>query len=331
MVLIYSELTDRTTSEVVAWLNSFNCKIIRINNDENKYYLKRININNDEIIISDGNDEFNLLEVKSVWYRRRGISGKFLNFSINNENIKNILLERDQESCIRSNLLNEMQSLLEYIYYKLENNRITLSSYFNSYINKLYVLDVAQKVGLKIPDTCILQDKDTINDYIKSQQGVITKSIGEGIYRFAIHNAYYTYTEKIELQDLLKIDRRFFPSLFQKQIKKQFEIRTFYFNKKCYSMAIFSQNSKKTQIDFRKYDQAKPARTIPYKLPFGIEKKIEKLMKLINMNTGSIDFILDNNNEYYFLEINPIGQFGMVSYPCNYFLEKKVANFLKGV
>jgi D-alanine-D-alanine ligase-like ATP-grasp enzyme len=51
-------------------------------------------------------------------------------------------------------------------------------------------------------------------------------------------------------------------------------------------------------------------------------------MKDLSLKTGSVDFILDQNDKYYFLEVNPIGQFGMVSYPCNYNLEKKVAYFL---
>jgi len=51
-------------------------------------------------------------------------------------------------------------------------------------------------------------------------------------------------------------------------------------------------------------------------------------MKKINLDNGSIDIIVDNNGKYYFLEINPVGQFGMVSIPCNYYLEKKIANYL---
>ena len=38
--------------------------------------------------------------------------------------------------------------------------------------------------------------------------------------------------------------------------------------------------------------------------------------------------ILNKNNEYVFLEINPVGQYGMVSEPCNYFLDKKIAHYL---
>ena len=48
-------------------------------------------------------------------------------------------------------------------------------------------------------------------------------------------------------------------------------------------------------------------------------------MQKLDLETGSIDLIKSTNGEYYFLEINPNGQFGMTSYPCNYNLEEKVA------
>ncbi len=51
-------------------------------------------------------------------------------------------------------------------------------------------------------------------------------------------------------------------------------------------------------------------------------------MDKLDLNCGSIDMIVNTKNEFIFLEVNPVGQFGMVSEPCNYFLEKKVAEFL---
>lgn len=51
-------------------------------------------------------------------------------------------------------------------------------------------------------------------------------------------------------------------------------------------------------------------------------------MKLMDLNTGSIDMIKNKNNEYIFLEVNPVGQFSMVSYPCNYYIEEKIASYL---
>jgi D-alanine-D-alanine ligase-like ATP-grasp enzyme len=93
-------------------------------------------------------------------------------------------------------------------------------------------------------------------------------------------------------------------------------------------MAIFSQMDDKTNTDFRKYNIKKPNRNIPFQLPKSIEKKLWQFMQELELNTGSIDIVVDKSNNYYFLEVNPIGQFGMVSFPCNYLLEKKVAEHL---
>lgn len=47
----------------------------------------------------------------------------------------------------------------------------------------------------------------------------------------------------------------------------------------------------------------------PYQLPQSIEAKLLELMKKLGLNYGAIDLILTPNNEYVFLEINPVGEF----------------------
>ena len=51
-------------------------------------------------------------------------------------------------------------------------------------------------------------------------------------------------------------------------------------------------------------------------------------MKKLKLETGSLDFIKTTDDRLVFLEVNPVGQFGMVSSPCNYYLEKKIAEYL---
>ena len=99
----------------------------------------------------------------------------------------------------------------------------------------------------------------------------------------------------------------------------------FYMDGEFYSMAILSQADESTKVDFRKYNGAKPNRFIPYELPQIIKDQLTTLLNSLELNTGSIDLLVDESDNFYFLEINPVGQFGMVSLPCNYFLEKKVA------
>jgi len=49
------------------------------------------------------------------------------------------------------------------------------------------------------------------------------------------------------------------------------------------------------------------------------------------LESGSIDFIVDENDELIFLEVNPVGQFGMVSCINNDPLEMNVCEEMRKV
>jgi glutathione synthase/RimK-type ligase-like ATP-grasp enzyme len=76
-------------------------------------------------------------------------------------------------------------------------------------------------------------------------------------------------------------------------------------------------------VDYRKNRQLK-VRRVPYNLPENIKQKVMLLMEDLNLSTGSIDFLKSNDGNYYFLEVNPEGQIGMVSNLCNYDIEHKI-------
>ncbi|MNR06137.1 hypothetical protein D3C85_1222000 [compost metagenome] len=50
------------------------------------------------------------------------------------------------------------------------------------------------------------------------------------------------------------------------------------------------------------------------------------MLDAYGLNCASFDVIYSSDDaQYYFLDLNPVGQFGMVSTPCNYNLEKEIA------
>ena len=120
----------------------------------------------------------------------------------------------------------------------------------------------------------------------------------------------------------------FFPTLFQKNIEKEYEIRTFYLQGRFYSSAIFSQKDPTTSIDFRNYNKSFPNRMVPYRIPEALELQVEQLMQELDLDTGSIDFIKGVDGKFYFLEVNPVGQYGFVDVPCNYNINKIIAEEL---
>lgn len=257
-------------------------------------------------------------EIGSVWFRKFGFFRKSLQYR---------RMQRFLEPTAQSYIATEFSKVIEAFEYYF-NSSFWLTVPKNVLLNKFIVLKQAQQVGLSVPSTYITNRLEELIK-IKGVEGeLISKSIYDPLIIHSNGKNYTMYTTLIEEEHLHKIPNCFLPSMIQKAIPKQFEVRVFFLMGECYSMAIMSQDDKDTKTDYRKYNFGNPNRFLPFQLPEDIKKKVVDLMARLSLNTGSIDFILTPDNEYVFLEVNPTGQFGMVDYSCNYGLHEKVANLL---
>jgi ATP-GRASP peptide maturase of grasp-with-spasm system len=237
-----------------------------------------------------------------------------------------IINDKELVQEVEKHLIDEWKNLIDFFHYFTKKNKC-LGNFFNSNINKLICLDIAKECGLETPDTLIISDIQKVQKFKDTHNQIITKGIQESA-SFTTKLYYLqNYTEEIFEYESSKFVE-FFPTLFQQKLEKDYELRIFYFYGEFYSMAIFSQLDTQTQIDFRKYNDIKPNRTVPYTLPINIANNLRQFMNKIDLNTGSIDMVVTKGKRYVFLEVNPVGQFGMVSNPCNYYLEKKITECL---
>jgi ATP-GRASP peptide maturase of grasp-with-spasm system len=326
MILILSRQDDGNTHLVVEWLIAMGKKFVRLNSDDERTIIKGVDLAAGEILIEQNNTLLNLLDATSVWYRKKGISVKStgINTVVYSEAVFN-----DAPRYHRKQLEDEMTALVEFVCFAIEPGCKILGNYHHYSVNKMKVLSIAEKTGLKVPQSYIVTNKEKLLAIMKTHgKGIITKAINEGVYLFTENFGYYSYTEKLTPHDLDKLPARFYPSLIQVEIKKKFELRVFFINDELFAMAIFSQNDSQTTVDFRKYNNKKPNRTVPFTVPVPVANNIRQLMKSLGLNTGSLDLIVDENDNYVFLEVNPVGQITMTSLPCNYYLEKKIAETL---
>ncbi len=308
MLLIITSEQDHSSLLVIDWLNHIRLPWIRVNE---KDAIELSFVENDIKFQSDSFSFF-LSEVKVVWYRRG-----FLNFKF----FTSKLFDIDEFRRI------ELKKLKEYIYYKL-SQLPNINRFENTDINKLIVTEKARDVGLLTPKEFLVSNKNILQKTLTdSDTQHATKSIsGFGTIPSDVVN-YKILTKKIDTLD--STPQNFFPSLVQQYIEKRYELRIFYMDEKFWTMAIFSQNDDTTAVDFRNYNVVKPNRNIPFNIPHDIKRKIIKLMKKLDLNCGSIDMIVTPQLEFVFLEVNPVGQFGMVSHPCNYYLHREVAQHLQ--
>lgn len=317
MILIISVEYDYSTIQVTQWLQHLGVPFFRING-EDSYKVKLVEIGTKQhFIIYNQKEELRLSDVKASWYRRGSINIRYeFPFDISSE----------IHSDIGEHLSDEIKILEKYFYFLLEQIP-HIGTFEKRGLNKLEILYHAKKLSINIPETFIIDNRENI-PYINGGR-FITKCISEPFMPITKYGQYMTYTE--EKESIKTIPQKFFPSLFQTKIEKEADIRVFYINGKFYAMAIMSQNDNQTSTDFRKYLKEKPNRKFPFKLSTELEFKLNQLMRIISLETGSIDLILTKDGLFIFLEVNPVGQFGMTSYPCNYYLEKLIAMELKNI
>ena len=299
-VVIFSmEHNEISTNDVIDWLCYNNISFLRINDNITLDIIKKQKLFN-----------FKFNSKKSFWYRRGSIK----------------INDYSNMGLFQNYLAGENEKIIEFINYNLLSSK-HINKFSDNQINKLVVQKIALKNGIKMPKSFISNFEEFNNNY--EEQYYYSKPINESSLKFTFnnHNVKINFCNQLITNSENKINS-FSESFFQKYVDKKFEIRTFYLKGKFQSMAIFSQQNEKTKYDFRNYDYERPNRCVPYTLPKTLERKLHNMMLELKINCGSMDLIYSNNGKYYFLEVNPIGQFQWLSKSCNYFIERQIMNDL---
>lgn len=307
MIYIISEKTDLVTDLVTEWIRGGGNDFKRCNDDD----------------FIESENGFSKTNIEKIWVRR----GTF-NF-LPNEIFKDYFNRRS----ILKYIVGEVREYSIYLEYKLKQN--LGDNYIGSYTkevstnNKLINLDIAKDVGFKTPITRVTSSKKELLSFYRTHKLIITKDLRTPVnirtrHKVLASNGVELITEKM----ISNLEDYFAPIFIQKYVEKKYEIRVFVFSKKLYAMAIFSQKDERTKIDYRNFNNEKQNRCVPLILPENIQKKIWIFLDKSDMNTGSIDLIVTPNNDFIFLEINPMGQFHWLSANCNYYIEKDISNFL---
>jgi len=329
--LIISQSSDLSTNEVIRWLRFYGKKFTRINDDD-EIVIENILINqlDTDIVLTNTAtmEKFSLKDFNSVWYRR-GRARMVANKRFVENDLETYVQNKPDVIKILNRYSDDEASILnEFIYDYLENDvQVSVGKQSNSINNKLIHLKIAKSLGIDIPKSFVGPTSNFTSD-----GKYITKAIRDGIsLSFDVHDKAYYFMMYTNIVNPIhyRNGNSCRNMLLQKRLEKKYELRIFFFNGKFYSMAIFSQRDVKTAIDFRRYNTKKPNRNVPYNLPAELEQKLRTLMNRLKLNTGSIDMVVTKDNKFVFLEVNPVGQYGMVSYPCNYNLDSLIAQYLQ--
>lgn len=178
---------------------------------------------------------------------------------------------------------------------------------------KVHQLRLAAELGFKVSQTLVTNDPSSVTPfYQRCERGMIYKPLrfvpitddtgGE----FGIYTSLVTDEDLEQCLDSVQLA----PCLFQEVIPKAYELRINVIGDRVWTAAVYSQESEDTALDCR--HDLEGCRHAPVFLPGEIERKCLEMTRHFGLRMSNIDFIVTPDGEYYFLELNPNGQWAWI-------------------
>lgn len=187
---------------------------------------------------------------------------------------------------------------------------------------KPFQLKKANEIGFEIPETIITNDSGFNYKKLK-YNNVILKSLDTVLLKLDSKEG-FVYTNTVNRNELNREDLSKAPVILQQPLIPKIDIRVTVIEDNVYAVSI-KKDGNGIDKDWRleKYDVQYES----IKLPSDLERKCIKLLKKLGLNFGAIDLAY-YNNKYYFIEINPTGEWSWLLGHVDYPIDKNIAEVL---
>lgn len=165
-------------------------------------------------------------------------------------------------------------------------------------------------MGFNVPKTLVTQDAVALRRFWKVCRGkVILKPLSGGyLERESPGTDSLIYTNSLREEDLNRAEEiARCPTLFQERIAKEADIRITVVDDDVQAVELTAIDSDGPRLDIRRNNMSGVSyrRTV---LPRPIESKLLRLLRSYGLRFAAIDLLRDVHGNFYFLEINPNGQ-----------------------
>lgn len=174
--------------------------------------------------------------------------------------------------------------------------------------SKSFQLLQAHTLGWHIPETLMSNNPIEIRDFVCGGETVY-KPYMTPVWKAANGSTHTPMTSLVGVDQLGDDNQlRACAGIFQRLVRKSYELRVTIFGRTCFAMKIHSQDKANTQLDWRVgfYDSVHIEQV---ELPSKIHDACFALMDRLGLVYGALDVAVTHDGEYYFFEINEMGQF----------------------
>ena len=295
MILIATNERDITSDFIVVELRKRGLPFYRLNSETLPTAAVRFDPRPDKgwEVDLDGKS-FRLSDVTAAYYRRPGIPQPVTG----------------NDAPTREYLAGEWSAITRSLWNALEGRWLNSPFSILRAEDKPRQLALAVSLGFDVPETLVS------NDFNVAQSFVATRNIvGKPLRHSLIERGdagEVLFTARIA--PLTSEDRdavRAAPVIYQREVKKVADIRATVIGDRVFAAAILSQAHKDTEVDWRSGTRLDIGHEA-VELPRPVVDRCLALTRSLGLRFGAIDLIEDAEGGYWFLEINPNGQWAWI-------------------
>lgn len=293
--LVISQQLDPHVDFVIDQLNARRIPIVRFNTDELPLQ-SSIELSFESTfdgIITTASRRIELSQIGTIWYRRPDA----------------ICLDTISNPAERETAKEEWDRFVQGTWEALYDHLwISQPANIKRAGAKALQLRVAANLGMRIPRTLITNDPQAVRHFWEECAGrVICKPFGTALMRDE-QQVRLTYASRLP-RALLDNEAaiRLGPMIYQEEIDKSLELRITVMGDQVFPCALYSQESKSGQIDWRREDVHQLKHTI-WDLDESLREFCLTYLAEMGLTSGMFDLAITPAGEPVFFECNPNGQ-----------------------
>ena len=169
---------------------------------------------------------------------------------------------------------------------------------------KPFQLSCARDLGFDVPATVISNSPNYGNRLANDRGELIVKTLDPTLLKTGEREA-FIYTNTMQVDELIRSNLASAPVIIQERLFPKVDVRVTVVRDKVFAVTI-KKDGRGIDADWRRTEKDK-LEYAAVDLPQDIEQKCRNLTKAMRLQFGAIDLAYCND-KYYFLEINPTGE-----------------------
>ena len=292
-ILLVTNRRDLTTDFLIRELNKRNVAFKRLNTDFITNSLVVLNPVSNTIGIKDASSQFHVDSISVAYFRRPEISQP-------SENL----------GAYREYVWAEWNAFLKALYVSIGNRWFSHPSDILIAEDKPRQIRLAHELGFNVPETVITNDIHAVQA-LYGEFDLIAKPLRQALVKDG-NDEKVIFTSRLDTltnEDHASIS--VCPVIFQRQIPKAIDIRVTVVGNEVFAVAIHSQETEETKIDWRRGSNPQLRHEVIH-LPNDVAEKCIQIVQIQSLRFGAIDLVQDTSGKLWFLECNPNGQWAWI-------------------